>query len=121
MSLMTSLTSSKRDNSDQHQRILPSSNNGIRYSTETYPNWTAVAYLNVDATTDAKRPSHFDVTEFLADKAQQNNQRKQKLASWIDEYSRLIIPVLYKIFITAYNNNNNKREFSCFMICTTRK
>jgi hypothetical protein len=69
MSSMPSLTSSKRDNLDQQQRISPNNNEGGG--------------------------------RFLTDKAQQNNQRWQKLASRIDEYSRLIIPVLYMIFMTT--------------------
>lgn len=96
MSSMPSLTSSKRDNLDQQQRISPNNNEGGgRFLTETYHNPNAVA------STDATRQARFDATKFLTDKAQQNNQRWQKLASRIDEYSRLIIPVLYMIFMTT--------------------
>jgi hypothetical protein len=65
MSSMPSLTSSKRDNLDQQQRISPINNEGGGgFLTETYHNPNAVA------STDATRPAHFDAKKFLTDKAQ---------------------------------------------------
>jgi len=101
---MSSMSSLPPIRENEDQGILENNNEegeSGSFSVETYHNWPAVTYPNVVATSDPTYPAHFDATKYLRDKAQYNNHYWQSLSSHIDEYSRLIIPVLYLIFLTA--------------------